>query len=261
VLKGGTAMLARVGPDARHTRDIDLLNLSGSLRDAEQALQAAAQFDLGDFFSFTLAPGQLLTEGVRALRVPVDAYLGVKLFARFHVDLVVDLLMTGDTDTVSGLVPADIPGLKRTSYIAYPLVDHIADKVCALHETHERSSGVREPSSRYRDVADLAVFAHTAKVEARALEAALNSEVTRRGMILPESITVPANSDWSRGYARVARDAPRLQERDLGAAIATLRLFIDPVLDASAHGRWNRDRLIWTTTADSERESIRPSKA
>ncbi len=247
VLKGGTAMLARIGPEARHTRDVDLLNRDGGLEEAERALHVAARTDLEDFFTFTLGPRRRLTEGVHALRVPVDAHLGLKRFAEFHVDLVAELTMTGNTESVSALVPAEIPGLKRTAYIAYPLVDHIADKVCALHETHERASGLREPSSRYRDLADLAVFAHTAKVDARDLKVALASETVRRKMALPSRLTVPTDSRWSRGYARVARDAPRLQERNLEAAIATVRLFIDPVLDGSAEGRWNHDRLRWET--------------
>ncbi len=245
VLKGGTAMLARIGPEARHTRDIDLLSREGSLQEAERALHASTRLDLGDFFTFTLATGQHLTEGVHALRVPVDAHLGLKRFAQFHVDLVTELTMTGSTDSVSELVPADIPGLKHATYVAYPLVDHIADKVCALHETHRRASGLREPSSRYRDLADLAVFAHTVEVDARDLKAALASEAARRAMALPGRITVPTDSSWSRGYARMARDAPRLQERNLEAALATVRLFIDPVLAGSAEGRWNHDRLRW----------------
>lgn len=115
VLKGGTAMLARIGAEARHTRDIDLLSREGGLREAERALQAAARLDLEDFFTFTLGPGQHLTEGVHALRVSVDAHLGLKRFAQFHVDLVAELTMTGSTDTVSGLVPTEIPGLKQAT--------------------------------------------------------------------------------------------------------------------------------------------------
>jgi hypothetical protein len=248
VLKGGTAMLARIGPEARHTRDVDLLSREGGLQEAERALHAAVRLDLEDFFTFTLGPGRHLTEGVHALRVPVDAHLGLKRFAQFHVDLVAELTMTGSTDTVSGLVPTEIPGLKQATYIAYPLVDHIADKVCALHETHQRASGLREPSSRYRDLADLAVFAHAVQVDARDLKTALVSEAARRGMVLPGRLTVPTDSSWSRGYARVARDAPRLQERNLEAALATVRSFIDPVLDGSAQGRWNHSRLRWEPT-------------
>ncbi len=41
VLKGATAMLARLGGQARHTRNIDLLNCAGSLSAAERSLRAA----------------------------------------------------------------------------------------------------------------------------------------------------------------------------------------------------------------------------
>jgi predicted nucleotidyltransferase component of viral defense system len=58
VLKGATAMLARLGADARHTRDIDLLTRVGDLDEAERALRSAVAVDLGDYFTFTLNPGQ-----------------------------------------------------------------------------------------------------------------------------------------------------------------------------------------------------------
>lgn len=246
VLKGGTAMLARIGPDARHTRDIDLLSQDGGLRDAERALHEAARLDVGDFFAFNFAAGEPLAEAGQALRVPVEAYLGVRVFARFHVDLVTNLKMTGAAEPVPGLLSDEALGLARAPYRVYPLVDHIADKVCALHETHERASGRTEPSSRYRDLADLAVFAHTASVQAPLLKRALGSEAQRRGMLLPERLAVPVDEGWSRGYARVAREAPRLQERDLQAALVTARVFIDPVLEGHAVGSWDSERLRWT---------------
>ena len=77
VLKGATAMLARLEGRARHTVDIDLYRRSGGLGDAERALRAAAQVDLGDYFRFELSPGRPIAQGGRAMRVPVVAYLGV----------------------------------------------------------------------------------------------------------------------------------------------------------------------------------------
>jgi Nucleotidyl transferase AbiEii toxin, Type IV TA system len=245
VLKGATAMLARIGPEARHTLDVDLLHRDGGLNEAELALRRAAQVDLHDFFSFTLEPGQLLTEAGQVLRVPAQANLGVRRFAEFHVDLVAGLTMTGTPDAIRGIVPVDIPGLSRTSYIVYPIVDHIADKVCALHETHERASGLQDPSTRYRDLADLAVFAHTAAVDAKKLTLALDSEAARRRLALPQSVAIPTGANWRRGYARVARDVARLPERDLDAALDTVGRFIDPVLQGQAMGAWDHAALRW----------------
>lgn len=54
-LKGATAMLARLKGRARHTVDVDLYRRSGELGDAEQALRAAAQVDLGDFIDPVLS--------------------------------------------------------------------------------------------------------------------------------------------------------------------------------------------------------------
>jgi len=256
VLKGATALLARIGPQARHTRDVDLFNREGNLRDAEHALHVAAGLDLDDFFSFTLAPGRLFPEDVRALRVPVDAYLGVKRFAEFHVDLTAELTMTGRTESVCALVPVEIPGLANTAYVAYPAVDHIADKVCALHETHERAGGLRELSSRYHDLADIVVFAHTVKVKAHELKTAFASEAARRGVALPQRLIAPTDTNWSRGYARIAREAPLLRERDLKTAVATARLFLDPVLQGAARGEWDPERLCWEPTTDAGRQAV-----
>lgn len=175
----------------------------------------------------------------------VVAFLGLDQFASFHVDLVADLLMTGVPDAVSPLVPLELPGLVLTSYSAYPLVDHVADKVCALLETHERASGLRQPSTRFRDLADLAIFAHTISVGAAELGVALRSEAKRRGLTLPDRLAAPTGNDWPSGYARVARDAPHLKERDLASAVVTVGQFIDPVLSGMARGQWNLGELRW----------------
>ncbi len=76
VLKGATAMLARLAGLARHTLDIDLYRSKGDLAEAEDALHAATAVDLGDYFRFTLSPGRPIAQGLGAIRVPVAAYLG-----------------------------------------------------------------------------------------------------------------------------------------------------------------------------------------
>jgi hypothetical protein len=245
VLKGATAMLARLGGQARHTVDVDLYRRSGELGDAEQALRAAAQIDLGDYFRFEIGSPEPIAQGGRALRVPVIAYLGVTEFARFHVDLVTDIAMTGTPDEVSPLVPIELPGVPQTTYRAYPIPDHIADKVCGLLEMHERNDGPAVPSTRYRDLADLAVFAHTARVEAAPLTVALASEARRCQLDLPDHLPTPTGHGWPAGYARVARDAPGLEERDLEAAMAIVGRFIDPVLSHTAEGSWDPQGLHW----------------
>lgn len=245
VLKGATAMLARLGPDSRHTLDIDLYRSAGTLDEAEEALRASAALDLGDYFRFEIAPGRPVAGPVATRQLTVTAYLGATVFASFPVDLVTDLNITGKPDVIGPLVNVDIPGIAPSRYRVYPVVDHIADKVCAIHELHERGDAPPQPSTRYRDLADLSAFARTAIVEADALMTALRSEAARRRLTLPARVMVPADRGWRTGYARVMRDAPAVLDRDLTAATETVCRFIDPVLDGSASGRWDPRRLTW----------------
>ena len=82
VLKGATAMLARLGPLARHTLDVDLYRRGGDLDEAENALRNAAELDLGDYFRFALTPGRRLIQDGVASRISVVAYIGATEFAR-----------------------------------------------------------------------------------------------------------------------------------------------------------------------------------
>lgn len=95
------------------------------------------------------------------------------------------------------------------------------------------------PSSRYRDLADIVVFAHTTVVDAAMLTRAIHSEAKRRSISLPEQFVVPDSADWPAGYARVARDVPGLVERDLASALITASRFLDPILSGKALGHWD----------------------
>lgn len=246
VLKGATALLARLEGLARHTLDVDLYRREARLDEAEAALRAAASADLGDFFRFTLEPGRRIADGRATLRVPLTAYLGATEFARFHVDLVSGVLMTDEPDDVSPLVPIELPGIVSVHYRAYPIVDHIADKVCALVEVHPRVGRPAQASTRYRDLADLAVIARTQSVDAAALRTALASESGRRGLELPMTLSAPDTAGWPMGYARVARDVPGLAERNLETAMVTVKRFLDPILAGAGTGSWRPDRRHWT---------------
>jgi hypothetical protein len=245
VLKGAAALLARLPAGARHSNDVDLYRRRGDLSEAETALREAAALDIGDYFRFTLGPAQALAQGARATRVPIVAYLGPTEFASFHADLVTKLSMTGEPDEVPPLIDVDI-GLRQPRYRAYPVADHIADKLCAMLETHPRASGKAVASTRYRDLVDLATFARSSGVDGEALAIALRSESARRGLTLPERLPDPPGPDWRAGYARSVRDAPSLPDRDLDAALRTVRSLLDPVLAGRRAGRWDPATLTWS---------------
>ncbi|MFI5914610.1 nucleotidyl transferase AbiEii/AbiGii toxin family protein [Dactylosporangium sp. NPDC051541] len=244
VLKGATALLARLDL-ARHSKDIDLSWQSTTdLDEAEQALRTAAGQNAGDFFSFEIRPPTPLV-GDKGRRFAVVAVLGGRPFASFSVDLVAGHSMTHPPEAVSPLVQVEIPGLLRVSYRAYPLVDHIADKVTACLETHARSDGAVSVSTRYKDLVDLVLIAHTQRPVAADLRRALLSETARRGVGLPIDFTAPGPL-WPAGYEAKATELPQLLE--LGrfpAALALVKAMLDPVLDGMAAGRWDPVRAAW----------------
>jgi Nucleotidyl transferase AbiEii toxin, Type IV TA system len=247
VLKGATALLARLGPDTRHTRDVDLYREVGDLVEAETALRDAAARDLGDFFRFEVLPGSPPGPGSDTRTVRVTAYLGTTELASFPVDLVTHLSMTEEPDLMGPLVAVEVPGVISVPYRVYPVVDHIADKVCAIHELHPLVDGEPGPSTRYRDLVDLTTFARTTSVEAPALMRAVQTEALRRDLTLPDRVTLPERGDWRAGYAREVRNAPAVVDRDLDAAAVLAGRFLDPILSGTAKGTWQPDALAWSS--------------
>jgi hypothetical protein len=239
VLKGAGALLARLAT-ARHSVDLDLYHRD-DLAAAEFALRAAAQTDLDDFFTFDLARAVPLAQAGAALRVPTTAYLGQREYARFHVDLVVGIAMTGEPDRASSIVDLEIPGLTCPPYRVYPLPDHIADKVAAIHETHGGA-----PSTRVKDLVDLVLISTTQTVPGRALSVAIRSESLRRGLTLPTTVTIPSVPAWNTTYRTLAATVPALAGHPtVAAATVVVRALIDPVLNGRASGVWRPDLLAW----------------
>lgn len=121
--------------------------------------------------------------------VSPTAFVGATRWADFHVDIVgSDVTMTGQPDEVPALARVAIPDVEQHGYRAYPLVDHIADKVVA---TFDRYGTARVPSTRYKDLVDVVAIVIEASVEARAQMDALASEAARRQVTLPNAFSVP----------------------------------------------------------------------
>ena len=192
-------------------------------------------------FSFVIHPGKSVAT---ALRFKVDGLVGATLFQSFPVDLVVDLTMIGVPDVMLPSLP-EIDGMERVPYRVYPVGDHIADKVCAMHEFHNRDGDLPVPSSRYRDLVDLVLIARESVVDAGHVTLAVRSEASRRRLRLPARLAVPQGDDWRSGYARIARAVPQLRETEFDVAVAIVQAFLNPVLDGTARGRWNPSGLRW----------------
>ena len=239
VVKGATALMARdIG--TRGTIDIDLYRaVAGELAEAD--LRRAAATDIGDWFRFEIGTGSAVSNA--GVRLPVSSVIGATTWVAFHVDLIGSgLRMTGHPEDVPPLARGAIPEVAQHGYKAYPLVDHVADKVAA---TYERYGQARMPSTRYRDLVDLISIVTGTSVRAAPQRMALTSEFARRQLPLPQSFDVPDRTLWEAGYNAEARRSSLTVGRTLDEAIPLLRRFIDPLLTGTASGRWDQHLRQW----------------
>ena len=208
----------------------------------ERELRAAGDLDLGDWFRFEIGPGQVLTGGTGGMRYPVTAWIGATQWSTFHIDLVgTGVRMTGTPDHVPPVAEISIPGIAQPGYRAYPLVDHVADKVAAIIEPH----GDGRPSTRFRDLIDLVALVVSIRVRADDQRVALLSEIDRRVLPMPERFEVPDRELWEGGFGRAVRRAVGLPVTTLDQALALVCPFVDAVLDGSAVGSWDPGLGKW----------------
>lgn len=246
VLKGGTAVLARVN-DARHSKDVDLLRSLGNIDDALEALRAAVAVDLDDHFRFvvgTVRPvgGAGQQPDIAGYRVQIDAYCGARKCEAFGVDLVTGSLMTTEPEVVRSSLPLELPGLHAPTVRAYPVVDHIADKLAATETVY--ADGAR--SSRPRDLVDLVVFARTQCVDGEELHHAIVAERRHRGLPVTHAFSVPPA--WASTYAPLAAKTPHCDGlHELAAAVSLVAAFLEPALTGAATGHsWDPSDQSWS---------------
>lgn len=241
VLKGAAALLARE-LTTRHTLDIDVYR-DVAVLEAERDLRAALAVDLGDWFVFDAAAARSITAGVHGVRVPIVARIGTRDWSRFHVDLVGGQAgMTGVPDRVPALARINLADVPQPDYRAWPLVDHIADKIAATLETHGQQA---RPSTRTKDLVDLVVLAGAVSVEAAALRTALDAQAQRRDLELPARFAVPDLHYWAPRYAADVRRMPEVAARTLDDALELMAAFVDPVLQRRARGSWDPASRRW----------------
>jgi hypothetical protein len=244
VLKGGTGILARV-PSTRSTRDIDLFRKGITLDQALNDLIRLATVDLEDHFRFeyldhTESIGNDTQPYTEGYQVRFNIFVGLKAKGSLQVDLAVSTGMTGEVTSSEPATALELPRLVSHPYRLYPVVDQIADKVCATMTEYDGSE-----SSREKDLVDLVVFATTQELDGASLRIAISTESRRRQMEPFDHFTVP--SSWGSGYAKLSKPVPYC------AAYPTVQLasdlvtrLIDPVLLGKADlGFWNPRSLSW----------------
>lgn len=236
VLKGGASLLMRL-VDARFSKDLDLLRL-GDLT-SEQAIREWRELTaprLGDHLAFVVEDGVSYSRVNPVVEISVTAYIGAK-YGAFPIDLARELHIVATPERVRPKPVVEMPGLlEMPEVVVYPLTDQVADKVCAMFELYGQS---QSPSSRYRDLFDLALIVSTCELDGLNVSLAVHSETRRRNLVLPSAMRSPG-PNWPAGYAAIARRTrlPRTPPT-MDAALAMVGECLNPILAGErARGVW-----------------------
>ncbi|MDQ2670876.1 MAG: nucleotidyl transferase AbiEii/AbiGii toxin family protein [Gemmatimonadota bacterium] len=257
LLKGGTSILARVS-DARHTQDLDLAASQASLDEAVEDLRARVQRDYGDHLSFELVSVRATGLGdtqpdVQTRQVTFACFAGSgaarKRFGEVKVDLVVGPPPVGDVEVVEPAARLQLARpLQSAPYRLFPLVDQVAEKVCA---TMSRAYPGGRPSSRVKDLVDLVVIGRTQTVPLRPLQLAIATQQIRSRLDPFEQLVIPEG--WEKRYqAMAAMTPPAAAVPTVESAGELMGSFLTPAL---APGRaadgiaWRLDRG-WVPAAE-----------
>jgi Nucleotidyl transferase AbiEii toxin, Type IV TA system len=242
VLKGGLAFDYRFGTRARTTKDMDLAGAAGE-EVATSDLLAAADLDMGDYFSFSIertAKLDQLVEGA-AVRYKVRADLGARRFEDFVVDIGFDLPPGWEPEVLIGPDLLSFAGIDPVAAPSLPLEVQVAEKVHA----YTRGYGVDGVgSTRVKDIVDLALVASTAELDAGKVRRAMSETFERRsGRALPAALPRPP-ADWAVPFGRLAGEIHLAADLDGGHQLAARLL--NPILSGNVTtGRWDAVGQAW----------------
>lgn len=230
VLKGGTGMVCRY-QDARSTQDLDLFQTTAEDA-AESAATLAAQMNaarVGDYTFLCSEPRTTTAEDRDVARLDVEVLGAGRKVGQFHIDVSAHITLSRPPDVVTSRRPdnAVLPGYPNQIKVRlYPVENQIADKVCAMYDTYSGS-----PSTRYRDLYDLAVLAHNEHPDTNVLSDTLLTQEVLRRMVLPRRMS-PPTPEWPSQYNRATRrmEGVNVQWCDFDAALAEAAAVVDPAL-------------------------------
>ncbi|MBE1576488.1 nucleotidyl transferase AbiEii/AbiGii toxin family protein [Amycolatopsis roodepoortensis] len=252
VLKGGQALLVR-WPSARYSTDIDLLSVEDTTEAAVEALKAAATLRLDDHIWFSHLGTSTQTHVERPTRKVsfMAMFENAPLNHRVRVDVVTSGHMPRGPITTEPLKPpfasdcAPWPDARM-----FPIEDHVAEKICAMYERHQAGD---HPSTRYKDLVDLALFALKSSIPGKETHEILCDEIARRrrrGMVVnpPAGFEVPDPRSWQGGYHKAAQGVRGLPSefRTLKGVHTLVDSFVTPLLQAEPPaGRWRPEERAW----------------
>jgi hypothetical protein len=201
VLKGGYAMELRFHT-ARATKDLDFTvrtNPDGVLG----YLQDAGAQDIGDFFAFRVGEAMMDLDGAPygGSRYPVEAILGGRTFAKFHLDVgvgdvivdPVEFMQTRDWLAFAGIDPPRVPMIQREQQFAEKLHAYTLPRPTA-------------PNSRVRDLVDMVLLIRSRTLDAtRVVECIRRTFARRDTHTVPRTLEAPPES-WNAPFAALAEE-------------------------------------------------------
>jgi hypothetical protein len=246
ILKGGQGMLART-VNARATRDIDLLSNIAELEEALKELKRLAAIDLGDFITFEFEsthPIKAEDEYRTGMKISFTPLLGTKRMQPLSIDLVADEIPCERPEFITPADRIDVRGVPVFDYAVYPVASAVADKLCAILETHDQ-----RPSSRVKDLVDILIYATTEKTDGTALMDRIKIETASRKLSLPRNFSLP--NQWHENYGAVfvklcKQTGVPLHLHSLNQGEKLAREFLNPALNGEVGGKtWDFQSLEW----------------
>jgi hypothetical protein len=239
-LKGGFALELRLGDIARTTKDIDI-DWTLSESQALDFLRCAAANDIGDFFRFRIERAGLRPDvDGQGQRWRLIAELDAREFETVLVDVGVGIESLLDPVELSLPTALDFAGAHPVEIPALRLEQHLAEKT---HAYTRRYGAAAIPSSRVKDLVDIALVAAMLEFEAGALRSALVELFDQRATHqLPASLPPPP-ADWQRPWRELVAGLPVPADLRNGYALAAS--LIDAVLNDGASGHWSPNSRSW----------------
>jgi hypothetical protein len=210
ILKGGTNLLCRLR-NPRNTLDLDLFRQGDRSPTASaETLHAVMDGRQVGRYTFRLgAPATGTEEDAGILRLKVTVLDGTTTVESFNIDLSADIVLNAEPDVRQ--VPrgdtAVLPGYPAAVRVRlYPIENQIADKLSAMYATYGTG-----PSTRYRDLYDLAMIVDQLTFDEQTLIEALRTQQQLRRITIPSALTEPAHG-WATAYDQQMRKTPSTHE-------------------------------------------------
>jgi Nucleotidyl transferase AbiEii toxin, Type IV TA system len=244
LLKGGFALDLRLRERARATKDVDV-DWHATEGELLEAIIDTGTYDAGDFFEFAIERGDTLADRLGGShRFRVAAALAGRPFESFALDVGLrdDALTYAEYLTAPSLLA--FAGIGPVTVRVLPLESQTAEKLHAYTRTYEGD----RPSSRSKDLVDLALIAALSPLEATALHEAIHATFARRGTHpLPRTLPPPPE-DWRTAFRRLAETVGVPPE--LTHAHADAAAMINPILiDSNLTRIWDPERRRWCDDA------------